>query len=191
MMVEVPAAVMMIDHFVEEVDFLSIGTNDLIQYTLAVDRSNKDVVRLVQPGRSGRAEADCHGASRPPTAKNVPINMCGQMSGSPLYTMLLLGMGLRRFSVTPSAIPEVKNVCRSVTIAECEAVAARVMTHGKRPRRQELSEGRSEETRSRDCRADVGRSEVRACRPATMASRSEMRLPPTASDNSEFPPSNG
>ena len=60
--------------------------------------------------------------------KQVPINMCGQMSGSPLYTMLLLGMGLRQFSVTPSAIPEVKNVCRSVTIAECEAVAARVMT---------------------------------------------------------------
>ena len=54
--------------------------------------------------------------------------MCGQMSGSPLYTMLLLGMGLRRFSVTPSAIPEVKNICRNVTIAECEAVAARVMT---------------------------------------------------------------
>jgi phosphotransferase system enzyme I (PtsI) len=60
--------------------------------------------------------------------KGVPINMCGQMSGSPLYTMLLLGLGLRRFSVTPSAIPEVKNICRNVTIAECQAIAARVMT---------------------------------------------------------------
>jgi phosphoenolpyruvate-protein phosphotransferase (PTS system enzyme I) len=59
--------------------------------------------------------------------KSVPINMCGQMSGSTLYTMLLLGMGLRRFSVSPSVIPEIKNICRSVTIAECEAVAARVM----------------------------------------------------------------
>ncbi len=126
MMVETPAAVMMIDHFVEEVDFLSIGTNDLIQYTLAVDRSNKDVVGLYNPADPAvlKLIALAINAAR---RKNVPINMCGQMSGSPLYTMLLLGMGLRRFSATPSAIPEVKNVCRKVTVAECEAVAARVM----------------------------------------------------------------
>ena len=127
MMVETPAAVMMIDHFVEEVDFLSIGTNDLIQYTLAVDRSNKDVVGLYNPADPAVLKLiamSIEAAGR----KAVPISMCGQMSGSPLYTMLLLGMGLRRFSVTPSAIPEVKNICRSVTIADCQAVAARVMT---------------------------------------------------------------
>jgi phosphotransferase system enzyme I (PtsI) len=127
MMVETPAAVMMVDHFVDEVDFLSIGTNDLIQYTLAVDRSNKDVVGLYNPADPAvlmLIAIAIQAAGR----KNVPINMCGQMSGSPLYTMLLLGMGLRRFSVTPSAIPEVKNICRKVTIAECEAVGARVMT---------------------------------------------------------------
>jgi phosphotransferase system enzyme I (PtsI) len=126
MMVETPAAVMMIDHFVEEVDFLSIGTNDLIQYTLAVDRSNKDVVGLYNP--SDPAVLKLIAISiRAAAQKNIPINMCGQMSGSPLYTMLLLGMGLRKFSVTPSAIPEVKSICRKVTIPECEAIAARVM----------------------------------------------------------------
>jgi phosphotransferase system enzyme I (PtsI) len=127
MMVETPAAVMMIEHFVEEVDFLSIGTNDLIQYTLAVDRSNKDVVGLYSPADPAVLKLISL-AIRAADHRQVPINMCGQMSGSSLYTMLLLGLGLRRLSVTPSAIPEVKNVCRSVKIAECEALAARVMT---------------------------------------------------------------
>ncbi|MFZ1934219.1 MAG: phosphoenolpyruvate--protein phosphotransferase [Thermoguttaceae bacterium] len=126
MMVETPAAAMMIDHFVEEVDFLSIGTNDLVQYTLAVDRSNKDVVGLYNPADPAVLKLiamSIEAADR----KGVPISMCGQMSGSPLYTMLLLGMGLRRFSVSPSSIPEVKNLCRSVSLAECQAIAARVM----------------------------------------------------------------
>ncbi len=125
MMVETPAAAMMIDHFVEEVDFLSIGTNDLVQYTLAVDRSNKDVVGLYNPADPAVLKLiamSLEAADR----KGVSISMCGQMSGSPLYTMLLLGMGLRKFSVSPSSIPEVKNLCRSVSLAECQAVAARV-----------------------------------------------------------------
>jgi phosphotransferase system enzyme I (PtsI) len=58
----------------------------------------------------------------------VPVNACGQMSGSTLYTMLLLGLGLRRLSVTPSAVPEVKKICRTVTIAQCQQVAEHVMT---------------------------------------------------------------
>ena len=126
MMVETPAAVMMIDHFVDEVDFLSIGTNDLIQYTLAVDRSNRDVVGLYNPTDPAvlrLIEMSLKVAGK----KDTPINMCGQMSGNPLYTMLLLGMGLRQFSVTPSSIPEVKRICRKATIPECEAIAARVM----------------------------------------------------------------
>jgi phosphotransferase system enzyme I (PtsI) len=127
MMVEVPAAVMMIDHFVDEVDFLSVGTNDLTQYTLAADRSNKDVAGLYNacdPSvlrliRMAVAAAD---------AKGVPINACGQMSGSTQFTMLLLGLGLRRLSVTPSSIPEVKKVCRTVTIPDCRRVAQHVLT---------------------------------------------------------------
>lgn len=124
MMVEVPSVVIMIDQFVEEVDFLSIGTNDLIQYTLAVDRSNKDVASLYtasDPAILKLIELSVQAAGR----RGIPVNLCGQMSGNPLYTMLLLGLGLRQMSVPPSAIPEIKKICRSVTIAQCEAVAAR------------------------------------------------------------------
>ena len=127
MMVEVPAAVMMIDRFVEEVDFVSIGTNDLVQYSLAVDRSNKDVaglyntcdpavLRLIEMTDSGRQPA------------NIPANLCGRMSSSTTYTQLLLGLGLRQFSVTPGAIPEVKRIIRAANIPQCEAIAARAMT---------------------------------------------------------------
>ncbi len=127
MMVEVPSAVMMIDQFVEEVDFVSIGTNDLIQYTLAVDRSNKDVVGLynaADPSVLKLISLTVQSALRKPIA----VSLCGQMSGSPTYTMLLLGMGLRQLSMTPSAIYEIKRVCRSVTIEQCEAVARRALT---------------------------------------------------------------
>lgn len=126
MMVEVPSAVLLIDHFVREVDFLSIGTNDLIQYTLAVDRSNKDVADLynaADPSVLRLIAATLKAAEQ----ASIPVNLCGQMSSGTTYTMLLLGMGLRRLSVTPSAIPEIKKVCRSVTIQQCESVARRVM----------------------------------------------------------------
>jgi phosphotransferase system enzyme I (PtsI) len=126
MMVEVPAAVMMIDRFVNEVDFLSIGTNDLIQYTLAVDRGNKDVVGLynaAEPAVLRLISMSIEAAGKKP----IPITMCGQMSGNPAYTMLLLGMGLRHFSVSPAALAEIKNICRRVTIAECREVTCRAM----------------------------------------------------------------
>ncbi len=122
MMVEVPSAVMLMDRFVEEVDFFSIGTNDLIQYCLAVDRSNKDVANLytaADPSVIRMIEMAVTSAKK----ADVPISMCGQMCGDPMYTMLLLGIGLRSLSVTPAAVPEVKRVCRSVTIEKCEEVA--------------------------------------------------------------------
>jgi phosphotransferase system enzyme I (PtsI) len=127
MMVETPAAVMMLDAFIKEVDFVSIGTNDLIQYTLAVDRGNKEVaelynacdpavLRLLRRTLEVAAEA------------GVPATLCGQMSGSVMYTQLLLGLGLRQLSVPASAIPEVKQVVRSVSAAECRAIAEKALT---------------------------------------------------------------
>lgn len=126
MMVEVPAAVTMLDRFLKEVDFISIGTNDLIQYALAVDRSNTSVadryqasdpavLRLLDQTLSAAHEAD------------VPVSICGQMGGDPLYTMLLLGLGQRSVSVPPSAVPEIKKICRGVSIVQCEEVAQRAL----------------------------------------------------------------
>lgn len=126
MMLEVPSAVTMLDRFVEEVDFFSIGTNDLIQYMLAVDRDNKDVANLYtasEPAvihliRYAIEVADKH---------HVPVSMCGQMCGNHLYTMLLLGLGLRSMSLSPTAIPEIKKICRSVSIDHCRNVAERTL----------------------------------------------------------------
>jgi phosphotransferase system enzyme I (PtsI) len=126
MMVEVPSAILMLDRFVDEVDFFSIGTNDLIQYTLAVDRSNKDVAGMYTSAEPAVLRS-IQSAIRIANQYGTPISCCGQMCGNPLYTMLLLGLGLRSFSATPMAVPEVKRVCRSVTIEQCNQLAERVM----------------------------------------------------------------
>lgn len=127
MMVEVPAAVLMLDRFVEEVDFISLGTNDLIQYALAVDRSNHDVASLYTASDPAVIRL-IDSAVQTAGAHGLPVNLCGQMSGNPRYTMLLLGLGLRSLSVTPAAVPEIKRICRSVTLEQCEQVARRVRT---------------------------------------------------------------
>jgi phosphotransferase system enzyme I (PtsI) len=126
MMVEVPSVVLMMDHFVDDVDFFSIGTNDLIQYVLAVDRSNKDVANLYTASDPSVLRL-INMAVRTAGQSGVPISMCGQMCGNSMYTMLLLGLGLRSLSLTPAGIPEVKQVCRRVAIADCERVAQRAL----------------------------------------------------------------
>lgn len=126
-MVETPATVVMLDRFLREVDFISIGTNDLIQYALAVDRSNKEVADLYQasdPAVLRLINLTVQASLR----ANIPVSMCGQMSGSSNYTMLLLGLGLRSLSVPPSAVGEVKRVIRAVSIGQCEAISRRALT---------------------------------------------------------------
>ena len=125
-MVESPAAAVLIDRFVREVDFVSIGTNDLIQYTLAVDRGNPAVNDLYQasdPAVLRLIDRTMQAADQ----AGVEASLCGQMSGEPTYTMLLLGLGLRRLSVAPSSIPEIKGICRKVTIPQCQAIAAQAL----------------------------------------------------------------
>lgn len=126
MMVEVPSAVLMLDHFVEEVDFFSIGTNDLIQYVLAVDRGNTDVASLYTASDPSILRILKMAVSTA-NESGTPISMCGQMCGNPMYTMFLLGLGLRSMSVTPAAIPEIKQVCRRVSIPQCQRVAERAV----------------------------------------------------------------
>jgi phosphotransferase system enzyme I (PtsI) len=124
MMVEVPATAIMLEHFLSDIDFVSIGTNDLIQYALAVDRTNPDVAALYNA--SDPAVLRLIDMTINTCGNTVPVSLCGQMSADPMYTMLLLGMGLRSLSVPPSAIPEIKRICRAATIPHCEELAARV-----------------------------------------------------------------
>ena len=126
MMVEVPSAVVLIDRFVREVDFVSIGTNDLVQYTLAVDRSNKEVADLYQSGDPAVLRL-IDQTARAARAAGIPVSACGQMSGLPRYAMLLMGLGVHSLSVPPSALLEIKKLCRSVSLAHCESIAARVL----------------------------------------------------------------
>jgi phosphotransferase system enzyme I (PtsI) len=122
MMVEVPSVVITLEHFVDEIDFISIGTNDLTQYTLAVDRGNKDVADLYNasdPAVLRFIQMSIHSAQR----AGIHVGLCGQMSANPIFTQLLIGMGLRSISVPPYVLPEIKQACRSVTVGQCERVA--------------------------------------------------------------------
>ncbi len=122
-MVEVPAAALMADHFAKEVDFFSIGTNDLIQYTLAVDRANETVAELYSAADPAvlRLIAMVVQAAQ---AHGIGVTVCGKMGGEPLFTMLLLGLGLRQLSMPPHQLPEVRRVIRGMRIETARAIAA-------------------------------------------------------------------
>lgn len=124
-MVEVPSAALMARAFAEECAFFSIGTNDLIQYTLAVDRGNERVANLY----SGASPAVLYLVKqiiRAGRRANIDVSLCGEVAGEAIYTMLLLGLGLRTLSLVPSQIPLIKRVIRSVDIPHCEQLARKV-----------------------------------------------------------------
>jgi phosphoenolpyruvate-protein phosphotransferase (PTS system enzyme I) len=125
-MIEVPAAAVAADLFAPHLDFLSIGTNDLIQYTLAIDRIDDAVNYLYDPLHPSvlRLIATTIKAGR---AAGIPVAMCGEMAGDPRYTRILLGMGLNEFSMHPSGLLEIKKIVRESDLSELEAFAARVL----------------------------------------------------------------
>jgi phosphotransferase system enzyme I (PtsI) len=126
-MIEVPSAALMSDSLAREVDFFSIGTNDLVQYTLAADRNNEHVADLYTPSDPAVLRL-IERVVAAAAAQGVEVNVCGEMSGDPLYTLLLLGMGIRRLSLTPQNIPEVKKIIRNATLDDARRVAAEAMT---------------------------------------------------------------
>jgi phosphotransferase system enzyme I (PtsI) len=125
-MIEVPSAALVADQLAREADFFSIGTNDLIQYTLAADRTNEGVASLYSPGDPAVLRL-IELVVKAGQKHNVAVNVCGEMGGDPLYTILLLGLGIRQLSITPHNIPEIKKIVRSITIPEAEQVAREVM----------------------------------------------------------------
>jgi phosphotransferase system enzyme I (PtsI) len=125
-MIEVPSAAILADQMAREVNFFSIGTNDLIQYTLAADRTNEAVASLYSPGDPAVLRL-IDLVVKAAQQQGIGVNVCGEMSGEPIYTMLLLGLGLRQLSVTPHNIPEIKKIIRSITLEEAKQVAHEVM----------------------------------------------------------------
>ena len=128
MMIEVPSAALQARNFTREVDFFSIGTNDLTQYTLAVDRANERVASLYSAAHPAVIQL-IKEVVRAAKRRDFDVSICGEMAGQPEFVMLLLGMGLRTLSITPPAIPEVKKVVRSLEIRECQRVARRIASY--------------------------------------------------------------
>jgi phosphotransferase system enzyme I (PtsI) len=125
-MIEVPAAALSLPYFVKKLDFLSIGTNDLIQYTLAIDRTDDTVAHLYDPLHPAVLQLIAQTIRAGKRAK-TPVAVCGEMAGDSLMTRLLLGFGLREFSMHPAQLLAIKNEVLRTRIKEIERAAARVM----------------------------------------------------------------
>ncbi len=126
-MIEVPSAAVMADVFAREAEFFSLGTNDLIQYALAIDRTSQSLANLASPFDPSIIRL-IHGVTEAARNNNIPVSICGAMASDPLAAALLLGLGLRDLSMEAAAIPEIKEALRRVTVTECEAAAQAALT---------------------------------------------------------------
>ena len=126
-MIEIPSAALTCDILAREADFFSIGTNDLIQYSIAVDRVNEKIAYLYEPAHPAvlRLIKNIIDSGH---KENIWVGMCGEMASEPAFALLLLGLGLDEFSVSPAAVPAIKRVIRSVTLQQAKEVAHKVLT---------------------------------------------------------------
>lgn len=124
--IEVPAAALAVGMFLRRLNFLSIGTNDLIQYTLAIDRSDEQVSNLYDPMHPAVLMLLSHVLTSAEKA-NIPVSMCGEMAGDPTYTRLLLGLGLKQFSMHPTQIPAVKQRIKQSDLSEITPLVRKIL----------------------------------------------------------------
>jgi phosphotransferase system enzyme I (PtsI) len=124
-MIEIPSAAVIADLLAREVDFFSVGTNDLIQYALAIDRINEQVAYLYEPLHPAvlRMLRTVVSAAH---NEGIWVSMCGEMAGDPLYSLLLVGLGFDELSMTPASIPLVKRMIRSITYGQAASLAHRL-----------------------------------------------------------------
>jgi phosphotransferase system enzyme I (PtsI) len=125
-MIETPSAAMLADRLAKECDFFSVGTNDLIQYSLAIDRQNRDVAYLYHPLHLALLRAlrfvveGAHGAG-------IPVGMCGEMAGDPMHALILSGLGFDSLSMSPGQIPSIKRILRAHTTQEARELLDQCM----------------------------------------------------------------
>lgn len=136
-MIEVPAAASMADTFAREVDFLSVGTNDLIQYLLAVDRANENVAHLYQPLHPAVLRTISN-LVRAAAAAGIPLELCGEMAADPMQSIALIALGIRTLSLVPASIPLIKNAVGSIDLPSAELLLNEAMDLGSSTEVQEL-----------------------------------------------------
>ena len=121
-MIEIPSAALTADVLAEKCDFFSIGTNDLIQYLLAIDRGNNRIAHLYDPSHPAVLRV-IHQVVQAAKSRKVKVSVCGEMAGDPVYAPLLLGLGVDELSMTPALLPAVKYLIRNTKFADAQKLA--------------------------------------------------------------------